>query len=152
MLLVCIVKIILVFHLPKIVERKQRKCTNIITDNISILFYGFVNEIFSPKTLKCTATYLERHKAYQLMFSVLFYILMLPLLSRILLSIWMRFLSPKEFTGLSSQICTYRDCSFFLFFSGIISYQLFGIIKVKSLPFTIVKWLASPAFGNRNRY
>lgn len=75
MLLVCIAKIIIVFYLPKIVERKQRKCTNIITDNISILFYGFVNEVFFPKTLKFTATYLERSKAYQLTISVLFYIL-----------------------------------------------------------------------------
>lgn len=139
------------FILPKIVERKQRKCTNVITDNISILFYGFVNEVFFPKTLKFTATYLERSKAYQLIFSVLFYILILPLflLSRILLSIWMSFLSLHEFTGLSSQIWTYQDL---FFFSGIIFYQLFGIIKIKSLPFTIVKWLASPAFGNRNRY
>lgn len=38
------------------------------------------------------------------------------------------------------------------FFPGIISYQLFGIIKIKSLPFSIVLWLASPAFGNWNRY
>lgn len=106
MLLVCIAKIIIVFYLLKIVERKQRKCTTTITVNISILFYGFVNEILFPETLKFTATYLERSKACQLTFSVLLYILILPLflLSRILLLIWMSFLSLHEFPGLSSQI------------------------------------------------
>lgn len=34
---------------------------------------------FPPKTLKFTTTVLERNRAYWLVFSVLFYILMLPL-------------------------------------------------------------------------
>lgn len=70
---------------------------------------------YFPKTLKFTATYLERIRAYQLIFSILFYIWMLPLflLSKILMSIWMRFLSLKEFTVLSRQIWTYQDLSFF---------------------------------------
>lgn len=52
-------------------ERKQRKFTNAVTNNISILFGGFVNELFSPKTLKFVATYLERNRAYHLIFSYL---------------------------------------------------------------------------------
>lgn len=95
-------------------------------------------------------TYLERNTAYQLILYVLFYILM------VLFFYWVkysyRFGWEFDFWSLLGCPVKYEHIRTSHFFSGIISYQLFGIIKIMSLPFSIVMWLASPAFGNRNRY
>lgn len=51
MLIVCVVKII-VFYLPKVVERKQRKFINVITDNIFCSILWIYKWSIFPKDIK----------------------------------------------------------------------------------------------------
>lgn len=50
---------------------KKANLLMLLMVTFSILSYRFVNEVFSPKTLKCSDTYIERNRTYQLI--ILFY-------------------------------------------------------------------------------
>lgn len=101
----------------------------------------FINPVFfSWKTVKLVATYLKR-KHIAKPFALSYSLMSLFLEESV---IWMRFSSMTLLATIKTSMPGTLP-------SGMISDQLFRTIKIKPLPFGIVTWLVSPAFGNGNR-